>query len=101
MVVRMCESMSISPVKSKLPPAGFSTGVIYNIVAGSNALFLPFSNPPTNTIPTFGATGKVSGTMLADGVVVKEQDLLNGLYYMNIHTAANGGGEIRAQIEFQ
>ena len=84
-----------------LAPKGYSAGVIYNIVAASNALFAPFSNPPTNTIPTFGATGKVSGTMLADGFVVKEQDLLNGLYYLNIHTAANGGGEIRGQIVFQ
>ncbi|MEK7224254.1 MAG: CHRD domain-containing protein [Bacteroidota bacterium] len=33
--------------------------------------------------------------------MIKELDLLNGNYYINIHTAAYPGGEIRAQIEFQ
>ena len=74
-------------------PQGFTAGAVLNIIAGSNALALPNAT-------LYPATGKFSGTMLCDGVVVKEQDLLNGFYYMNIHTAANGGGEIRAQIEF-
>jgi hypothetical protein len=74
-----------------LAPKGFAAGVVYNIITPSNGLATP--NPAL-----YGATGKFSGTMLADGVVVKEQDLLNGLYYMNIHTAANGGGEINGKI---
>jgi hypothetical protein len=74
-------------------PAGFNASPVLNIIAGANALALP------NAI-LYPATGKFSGTMLCDGFVVKEQDLLNGLYYMNIHTTANGGGEIRAQIVF-
>jgi hypothetical protein len=77
-----------------LAPKGFNASVVYNIIAASNALATPNAT-------LYPATGKFSGTMLADGFVVKEQDLLNGLYYMNIHTAANGGGEIRGQIEFQ
>ena len=44
--------------------------------------------------------GSYTGTLLIDGVSIKEQDLLNGLYYVNIHTAANPGGEIRGQISF-
>jgi hypothetical protein len=76
-----------------LAPKGFNAGVVYNIITPSNGLATP--NPIL-----YPATGKFSGTMLADGFVVKEQDLLNGLYYMNIHTAANPGGEIRAQIAF-
>jgi len=80
-----------------LAPAGYSASPVLNIIAGSNALALPNST-------LYPATGKFSGTMLADGVVVKEQDLLNGLYYMNIHTNVNPiytGGEIRGQIVFQ
>ncbi len=55
------------------------------------------------TISTSGLTtsGSKSGTMLVDGVVIKENDLLNGFYYINIHTAAYPGGEIRGQIKFQ
>jgi CHRD domain len=75
-----------------LAPAGFAAGVVQTILGGT-------ANPtlfPANT-------GKYSGTLLVDGVVVKEQDLLNGLYYMNIHTPAPyyPGGEIRGQIVFQ
>jgi hypothetical protein len=77
-----------------LAPAGFSAGVVQNIITASNGLATP--NPTL-----YPATGKFSGTTLIDGVIIKEQDLLNGLYYMNIHTAANGGGEIRGQIVFQ
>ena len=75
-------------------PSGFVASSVLNTIAGSNALALPNAT-------LYPATGKFSGTMLADGFVVKEQDLLNGLYYMNIHTAAFGGGEIRGQIVFQ
>ncbi|HEY6063221.1 MAG TPA: CHRD domain-containing protein [Chitinophagaceae bacterium] len=77
-----------------LAPKGYSAGVVYNIITPSNGLATP--NPTL-----YPATGKFSGTMLADGVIVKEPDLLNGFYYMNIHTAANPGGEIRGQIVFQ
>ncbi len=75
-------------------PAGYNASPVLNIIAASNALAVPNST-------LYPATGKFSGTMLCDGFVVKEQDLLNGLYYMNIHTAANPGGEIRGQIVFQ
>jgi hypothetical protein len=47
------------------------------------------------------ACGSYKGTFLVDGVVVKENDLLNGVYYVNIHTAAFPAGEIRGQIIFQ
>ena len=77
-----------------LAPRGYFANPVLNIIAGSNAIAAPNAT-------LYPATGKFSGTMLADGFIVKEQDLLNGLYYMNIHTAANGGGEIRGQIAFQ
>ncbi len=58
---------------------------------------------PVQTISTTGltSTGTYTGTLLIDGIVVKEQDLLNGLYYVLIRTAAYPSGEIRAQIKFQ
>ncbi len=77
-----------------LASPGYVASPVLNIIAASNALATPNAT-------LYPATGKFSGTMLADGFVVKEQDLLNGFYYMNIHTAANGGGEIRGQIVFQ
>ena len=51
-----------------------------------------FSGFPAKT------SGTYSGTLLAEEVRIKEEDLLNGRYYINIHTAANGGGEIRGQL---
>jgi hypothetical protein len=50
--------------------------------------------------------GTYSGTVFIDGVVLKEEDLLSGLYYINVATAANPisaanpaqSGEIRGQI---
>lgn len=46
-------------------------------------------------------TGSYKGSALMDGVVLKEEDLLAGKYYINIHTAANPGGQIRGQIVLQ
>lgn len=52
----------------------------------------------TSSIPKV-LSGTYSGTALIDGVVLKEEELLLGRYYINIHTPANTGGEIRGQIE--
>lgn len=40
-------------------------------------------------------------SILIDGISIKEDSLLKGFYYVNIHTASYPGGEIRAQIEFE
>lgn len=79
-----------------LAPTGFAAGVIQNIVAASSSIF----PQRTSGKYTFLKSGSISGTLLADGVAVKEQDILNGVYYMNIHTPAYPGGEIRGQITF-
>ena len=55
-----------------------------------------------SSFPTAQA-GTYSGTVFIDGTVLKEEDLLRGLYYINISTAANpinaaSPGEIRGQI---
>lgn len=70
-----------------LAPVGFQAGVVQTILGAPSSAFL--------------ASGTYSGNFLADGVVVKEENLLNGFYYMNIHTSLNPGGEIRGQIVFQ
>jgi hypothetical protein len=43
--------------------------------------------------------GSFTDSVIVDGSSIKEDSLLSGFYYFNIHTAANPGGEIRAQIE--
>jgi hypothetical protein len=70
-------------------PAGYSTGIIQNILTVKNEAGFPFRG------------GTYSGTFNVDGVVVKEENLLNGYYYLNIHTKLYPGGEIRGQIKFQ
>lgn len=47
---------------------------------------------------TAAATGRVTGTLLVDGVLVREADFLRGGYYVAIRTALNPTGEIRGQI---
>lgn len=46
------------------------------------------------------AAGTFNRTISVDGDAIKEDSLLLGYYYFNIHTQANPGGEIRGQIEF-
>lgn len=46
------------------------------------------------------AAGTFNRTISVDGQAIKEDSLLLGYYYFNIHTQANPGGEIRGQIEF-
>ncbi len=69
-------------------PVSYPAGVVQTIMSAPNPV-------------TFPATGSFTGSLKVDGVVVKEVDLLNGLFYVNIHTAAFPGGEIRGQIRFQ
>lgn len=75
-----------------LAPTGYATGVVQTL---STSGIIRCSSSSTT------ACGRFSGTMQVDGFVVKEEDLLNGMYYINIHTAAFPGGEIRGQIKFQ
>ncbi len=45
-------------------------------------------------------SGNFTHSVLVDEVAIKEEELLKGLYYLNIHTPMFPGGEIRGQIEF-
>ncbi len=65
-----------------------------------------FGLPPTTPLQTISITGMTtsgsySGTLLVDDITVKEENLLSGLYYIAIRTAAFPAGEIRGQIKFQ
>lgn len=53
----------------------------------------------TAAIPKM-ASGTYSGSVTVDGVAIKEDSLLAGFYYLNIHTNQYPAGEIRGQIEF-
>lgn len=53
----------------------------------------------TNLIPK-ATSGTFTNTVMVDGMAIKEDSLLAGFYYINIHTPSNPAGEIRAQIEF-
>lgn len=75
-----------------LSPLGYASGVVQTFTLGN----IVKCNASSTT-----ACGSYSGTLLVDGVIIKEEDLLNGMYYVNIHTSAFPGGEIRGQIRFQ
>lgn len=51
----------------------------------------------TFTFPKLKA-GSYSGSLLVDGVKIKEEDILAGRYYINIHNKTYPGGEIRGQL---
>ena len=45
--------------------------------------------------------GTLTNSVVVDGVAIKEDSLLMGYYYINIHTPKFPGGEIRGQLEFK
>lgn len=62
--------------------------------------------PPVVNVPlasSVGTSGSYTGSVLFDGVVLKETTLLNYHYYVRVNTtpATYPGGEIRGQITFQ
>lgn len=59
---------------------------------------LPFQHAPVKIVLNFNGTtsGTIFGTNQATPADI--QGLLNGLYYVVLHTAAIGGGELRGQI---
>lgn len=75
---------------------------------GSNAIPAgPIASYPGGIVQTLqgfvaaNRTGSISGSLFVDGVAVREQDLLNNKFYVDIHTVNFPGGEIRGQIIFQ
>lgn len=66
-------------------PRGANAGVVHDL---SNSL-------------AKSTSGSFTDSVMVDGNKIKEDSLLAGFYYFNIHTAANPGGEIRGQIELK
>lgn len=62
---------------------------------GANAGVLQNFTPILSLTPA----GSFSTSFTLNGTNQKEEDLLGGKWYVNIHTAAHPGGEIRGQIE--
>lgn len=63
------------------------------------------SPTPTQSAAGFSTatSGSYSGTLLADGNIVRQSDLLAGQYYIDIHTSQSPystTGEIRGQLTF-
>ncbi len=54
----------------------------------------------TSLLPK-STSGSFTNSVKVDGVAIKEDSLLSGFYYINIHTPTYPGGEIRGQIEFK
>ena len=67
-----------------IAPRGTNAGVMHDL---SNVLKKAIS-------------GSFTDSVKIDASGIKEDSLLSGFYYFNIHTPANPGGEIRGQIEF-
>jgi len=97
---------SLNPAFTGASPTLYTTtpyNVIQQFTGGTSSPFRPL----------YPSIGSYTGTLSIDDVKVKEQDLLNGLYYITIHTktilpgsAPNNlffrwFGEIRAQILLQ
>jgi len=57
------------------------------------------SGPPLAGITSWGTMGPSPFTWSSPALdASQEADLMNNLYYVNIHTANHGGGEIRGQL---
>jgi hypothetical protein len=76
-----------------LADPGTAAPIVQNIITASGGLATPSAS-------RYGTSGSFSGSLLVDGVVIKEQELLNGKFYMNIHTSTYPAGEIRGQMLF-
>lgn len=100
-------------------PAGFN--VVNPAFSPTPATFNSYSTTPYASTQTFTGTapkalyassGSYTGSLFIDGVKIKEEDVLNGNYYVTLHTktilpiAPPGSylfrwlGEVRAQITF-
>ena len=81
------QNLTVEPIGSHIhgpAPRGVNAGVKFD-----------FTAPLPKT-----TSGTYNGSVMVDGTTIKEDSLLNGFYYVNIHTATYPGGEIRGQIEF-
>ena len=82
------QDLTGTPVGSHIhgtAPKGANAGIKYDFTA-----LLPKT-----------VSGTFTNSTIVDNVAIKEDSLLMGYYYINIHTAKFPGGEIRGQLEFK
>lgn len=76
--------------------------VVYSGLSGpaGAAHFHGPAEPGQNAAVVLGFKGSVESPIMGDATITPGQanDLLNGKWYVNIHTKAYPGGEIRAQV---
>ena len=109
----MTGAQEVSPVTTN--GTGTTTGtydastntLTYNVSwsnLSGNATVAHFHGPAavgTNAsvvVPFTFTAGSTSASGTATLTDAQESDLLNGLWYANVHTQAHGGGEIRGQV---
>ena len=81
---------------------GLSDSIVSSHLHGTAARGVAAGVKVPFTVANKGAlAGSFTGTFTVEGVLIKEDSLLNGFYYLNIHTKKNTGGEIRGQMEFK
>jgi hypothetical protein len=75
-------------------PVGYGTTTVKQVIPG-------FSDFKTNQKNYPYQGGSYTGSVVVDNVVIKEQELLNHLYYITLNTKTYTNGEIRGQVRFQ
>ena len=100
------------------PPAGGNSsfpGVAFpaiGIYGTADPTYMAIPYPPLAVYPggviqsvtsgfTNATSGSYSGSLFVDNVAVKETDLLNNKFYIQVRTAAFPNGQIRGQIDFR
>ena len=65
-----------------------------------NGIIQTFTRTTTPALSTKKDEGSFTGTLYIDEVLLKEEDLLAGKYYIDLHTKAKPAGELRGQLVF-
>ncbi len=77
-------------------PAGVATGIQIEIGTAISV----FNSAAEDVVVILSGVGATDGTFMGTATLDATQmaDLLAGLWYVNLHTALNPGGELRAQM---
>jgi hypothetical protein len=69
-------------------------------IAVSPGTVQTFTFTKTSTPANYLKSGVFSGQLFFDGVLLKEEDLLAGKYYIELRSKAKPAGELRGQLRF-